>query len=412
MKKIFAASLILLTLLISACSHKGILLIKEGKSPLEVKHDFSILPEGVTDFTLNPGDVLRLEASCHTTGEKQFLLERDYRVHITFHYTKGHYHLMPGDLINVDFLADADLAYDLTVRMDGRISMPKVGEIQAAGKSPSDLGEKITQKFEGKINDPRVSVSVLRSNLEPIQSMAGEYTILPDGTIHLPVLGTFAAAGKTLDELEAALSLAVQKKLKNKFNASVVTSNFVSRHLEAYERVVTVTPSGEIILPEIGSIEVKGLTMAEMKSRVQDALEKKYSNSVDVTLTLISGGNHSVYVSGNVKFPGVYPLAPSMTMLKAVMLAGGATRTGDIREAVLVHYSAGGDLNIFITNLNEVMEKGIKIQDLKLSPQDIVFVPRSGIAEANRFIEQYITGMLPFSRGVNYNYNKNPDLNQ
>ncbi len=412
MKKFFTANLILLTLLISACSHKGILLIKEGKSPLEVKHDFSILPEGVTDFTLNPGDVLRLEASCHTTGKKQFLLERDYKVQITFHYTKGQYHLMPGDLINVDFLADTDLAYDLTVRMDGRISMPKVGEIQAAGKSPLALGEKITQKFKGKINDPRVSVSVLKSNLEPIQSMAGEYTILPDGTIHLPVLGTFAAAGKTLDELEATLSLAVQKKLKNKFNASVVTSNFVSRHLEAYDRVVTVTPSGEIILPEIGSIEVKGLTMAEMKSRVQDALEKKYNNNIDVALSLISGGNHSVYVSGNVKFPGVYPLAPAMTMLKAVMLAGGATRTGDIRETVLVHYATGGDLNIFITNLNEVMKKGKKIQDLKLSPQDIVFVPRSGIAEANRFIEQYITGMLPFSRGVNYNYNKNPDLNQ
>jgi hypothetical protein len=34
-------------------------------------------------------------------------------------------------------------------------------------------------------------------------------------------------------------------------------------------------------------------------------------------------------------------------------------------------------------------------------------VPRKGISQANLFVEQYITNMLPFSRNVSYNYNKN-----
>ena len=151
--------------------------------------------------------------------------------------------------------------------------------------------------------------------------------------------------------------------------------------------------------------------MNEIKNKIQKALEKFYSNNIDVSLTLISGGNHSVYVGGEVRFPGVYPLAPCMTMLKAVMLSGSATTTGDMRQAVLIHYDKNSNLYIYKTNLEEVMEKGLGFQDLKLSPQDIVFIPRSGIAEANRFIEQYVTGMLPFTRSVNYNYNKNPDLN-
>jgi hypothetical protein len=49
---------------------------------------------------------------------------------------------------------------------------------------------------------------------------------------------------------------------------------------------------------------------------------------------------------------------------------------------------------------------------LKLSPQDVIFVPQTGIAQANQFVDQYINKMLPFTRSVSYNYNKNPDLNQ
>ena len=400
-------------IIIQGCSgHTGITLLHSGLNPVRIKDSTKLLPEGVKEFTISPGDVIRVEASGYTAEKKRFLLERENKVQITFHFTKGNYRLMPGDEIRVSFLTDSSLDFDIIVRLDGRISIPKIGELSAAGKTPKKLGQEISKKFRGKINDPRTIISVLRTNMEPINSMEGEYTIRPDGNIHLPMLGTFSAAGVSPETLEKNISFPLQEKFNNNFNASVVTTGFVSQRLEQYDRVITVTPSGGVILPEIGYITVSGLTMNEIKNKIQDALKIRYSNDVDVFLTLISGGSHSVYVGGEVRFPGVYPLAHGMTMLKAVTLSGSATRTGDIGEAVLIHYDKKGDLFIYKTNLEEVMEKGKAVQDLKLSPQDIVFIPRSGIAEANRFIEQYVTGMLPFARSVNYNYNKNPDLNQ
>lgn len=408
-KKLF---IIATLLLFWSCSHKGIVLIKEGQMPLSVTENISMLPMGINKFTLNSGDVLRLEASERVTGEKKFLLEKENQIRISFHYNTGNYMLMSGDIINVSFLADSSLSYELTIRVDGCITIPKIGELDAIEKTPEHLGKLISNKSKGMMNDPRVVVTVIRTNMDPINSISGEYRILPDGSIHLPILGTFQAAGISLENLENKITKAVQKKFINNFIASVIIQNFISRQLQAYERVITVTPSGSIILPDIGEIMVRGLTMSEMKLKIQEALGKKYSNEIDVAISYISGGSHSVYISGEVIAPGVYPIVPSMTMLKAVMLAGGANRTGNLEEAVLIHYTDDNELNIYKTNLEEVMEEGKINQDLKLSPQDIVFVPRSGIAKANLFIEQYVTNMLPFSRGVNYNYNRNPDLTQ
>jgi protein involved in polysaccharide export with SLBB domain len=96
-----------------------------------------------------------------------------------------------------------------------------------------------------------------------------------------------------------------------------------------------------------------------------------------------------------------------MTMMRALMQAGGVTPEGDLEEVVLIHYTGPGAVTVYTTNLQEVIEENKALQDLLLSPQDIIFVPRKGISQANLFVEQYITNMLPFSRNVSYNYNKN-----
>jgi len=397
--------------IVQGCSHTGITLLEQGLESVVITDNATLHPQGVIDFSLNSGDVIRIEASGFTAEKKSFLLEKDNVLRISFHYTKGNYRIMAGDEIRLSFLSIPDLERDITVRFDGRISFSKLGEVFAAGKTPRELSKELTEKFTGILNDPTTIVSVLKTNMESLDLISGEYIILPDGNINLPVLGTFAAAGLSPKSLEKNISKAVQEEFHNNFNASVVAANLVSPKIEEYDRVVTITPSGDIILPEIGCVTVRGLTMNEMKNKIQDGLRKRYSNDIDISLTLISGGNHSIYIGGEVRFPGVYPLAPSMTMLKAVMLSGGAIKTGNLKEVVLAHYDENGDLFIYKTNLKEVLEEGKSAQDLKLSPQDIVLIPRKGVVSANIFVEQYITGMLPFTRSVNYNYNENPDLN-
>jgi hypothetical protein len=50
-------------------------------------------------------------------------------------------------------------------------------------------------------------------------------------------------------------------------------------------------------------------------------------------------------------------------------------------------------------NLDEVVRDGTKEQVL-LAPNDIVFVPRSSIADANLWVKQHIVDLVPFLRGV------------
>ena len=45
-------------------------------------------------------------------------------------------------------------------------------------------------------------------------------------------------------------------------------------------------------------------------------------------------------------------------------------------------------------------------QDFLLHPGDLIFVPRSAIAEVNLFVRQYLNGILPFNFGFSYDLNR------
>jgi len=111
-----------------------------------------------------------------------------------------------------------------------------------------------------------------------------------------------------------------------------------------------------------------------------------------------------VYVDGEVGRPNAYPLSPNMTLLKALTVAGGVVNTGDMRRVTLIHRDSQDNVYVYITNLKDFIEKGAKNNDLALSSQDIVVVPKSSVAKANLWVDQYITSMLPFSRSVGYDY--------
>lgn len=409
-KKGFAA--LFLLIFICACSHSGVNMTRSGETIQVIEGNRDMLPKRPTEFRVGPGDVFRLDASFKNLSNKPFLIEREDVIQINFYYDKGVYRIMPGDGLKVSFIADSGLDFEAMVRLDGRLTLPKIGDVDAAGKTPEELSQDIKKRYKGKINNPRATVSVLNTNLEPVTTISGEYTILPDGNISVPILGVFNAAGLSLNELAESLSSTARDYFQNNFKASVIRQNNNTAILSRYDRVVTLTPAGELILPGVGNLYIRGMSFSEVKQKLQDSLTQVYSNPVDISLTLISAASRSVYVSGQVRIPGVYPLAPDITILKSIMMAGGITTEGSMNAVVLIHYENDGTITVFKTNLNEVIAQGDILQDLALGPQDVIYVPMTGVADANLFINQYIDKMLPFVRGVNYNYNKNPDLGQ
>lgn len=70
----------------------------------------------------------------------------------------------PEDVLGVVFWREAELSGDVTVRPDGRVTLPVVGELQAAGLRPEDLKKQIETAAAKYVTDPNVTVVVRAIN--------------------------------------------------------------------------------------------------------------------------------------------------------------------------------------------------------------------------------------------------------
>jgi polysaccharide biosynthesis/export protein len=102
------------------------------------------------------------------------------------------------DLLKIVVWKETELTETLPVRPDGKISMPLLGDVAAAGMTPTDLAESIRQKLKKYIADPRVTVVVAAMTSRRVfvtgeVSHSGAIPLLP----HMTVLQALASAGFT-----------------------------------------------------------------------------------------------------------------------------------------------------------------------------------------------------------------------
>jgi polysaccharide biosynthesis/export protein len=112
--------------------------------------------------------------------------------------TDTDYRIGPDDALKISVWKEPDLTESLPVRPDGKISMPLLGDVVAAGLSPGELGASITEKLKKYIADPRVTVVVTAMNSRRIFVTGevvhtGAMSLLP----HMTVLQALSAAGFT-----------------------------------------------------------------------------------------------------------------------------------------------------------------------------------------------------------------------
>ena len=108
------------------------------------------------------------------------------------------------DVIHVLVWREPDLTGDKVVRPDGKISLPLVGELQAAGVTPDHLGKDITTALTKLINGPEVTVSLIAVNskryyIDGEVNKPGEYKLVTPTTIleALSQAGGFREFAKT-----------------------------------------------------------------------------------------------------------------------------------------------------------------------------------------------------------------------
>jgi polysaccharide export outer membrane protein len=88
----------------------------------------------------------------------------------------------PGDILDVSVWKEPNFSRQVPVRPDGKISLPLLNDIQAAGQSPMQLAAAITEKLKKYVTDPQVTVTVMVINSQKVY-VVGE--VLRPGPIPL-----------------------------------------------------------------------------------------------------------------------------------------------------------------------------------------------------------------------------------
>lgn len=228
--------------------------------------------------------------------------------------------------------------------------------------------------------------------------------VQPDGMVSLPYLGELKVSGLTVAGLTALLKEKYSHILKDP-ELYVTVPDFRQRIKElkydlhtaprGLSRLVTVRPDGYCTFFLAGDIYVAGRTIPDVKKEL-DGVYNRQLSGLYVDLFLEHHAGSTIYVLGQVKTAGTYSIAKPVTVVQSLAMAGGLTSDADLSRT-LVFRLRGKKLTATRLDLASHLAVDQDSTFFFLKPDDIVFVPRTGLsetAEAMRYV-----GDILFFRG-------------
>ena len=154
---------------------------------------------------------------------------------------------------------------------------------------------------------------------------------------------------------------------------------------EDYSGEYLVLVDGTISLPLAGKVQVQGLTLGEANDLISQRYAR-YLRLPIVTTSLIAPRPLTIAISGEVKNPGAYTISldeqrkfPSV--VDVVQQAGGLTAAANVRQ-VQVRRSVKGQQQVMMVNLWELLQQGDQTDNLALRDGDTVIIPTSDTINA------------------------------
>jgi polysaccharide export outer membrane protein len=268
------------------------------------------------------------------------------------------YQLNVKDLLRIESLTAPEMVdREVFVQPDGTITLPRLGQVMAAGRSVDELREDLERRYARDLADPEIVVTPLEfdTNLQELRlAVSSQYSI---------------RGGQT--------------------------------------RQVRVTPDGTIQLPAIGSVPVQGLTLAEMEREIEARYSQLF-DGIDVTPVLQERAPRFIYVVGEVAAPGRYALEGPTTVMQAIALAGSWNNGAHVRHIVIFRRDANWRLMATKVNLCGALHGVTPCppDEIWLRDSDILVVPKSPMLVADDFIELVFTrgiyGVFPLNIGINF----------
>ena len=158
------------------------------------------------------------------------------------------YKIGPQDVLRIDVWKEAEISRTAPVRPDGRISLPLLNDVQAAGLTPTQLATVITDGLKKFITNPQVTVGVTEINSRRVYvtgevTHQGAFPLLPNMT----VLQALSSAGgfSQFAKLKSIYVLRTEdgKQMKHPFNYKDVVSG------KKPESNILLLPGDVIVVP-------------------------------------------------------------------------------------------------------------------------------------------------------------------
>ncbi len=263
------------------------------------------------------------------------------------------YRIQEDDILRIDVWGETQLQnLQAQVTSDGKINIPYIGEIKAAGMTQAELTKEIAKRLSDSqiLLDARVSVTLVKLH-EPTVSVLGQVTrpgsvVFKDGAT---ILDAIAMAGSYTDN--------------------------------AWLENVSYTRKG-----------AEKPTIINVRKMLEGDLTNNFKlQQSDIIYIPPEDYQNKVYVMGHVNRPGIYSIKGATTVLAAINLAGGPDPRGSIIHTVLLRGSGAKPERIPL-NLDKLFSKGgDKTQDVQLQSGDVLMVPETNAPDWTKISQIFNT---------------------
>jgi polysaccharide biosynthesis/export protein len=296
------------------------------------------------------------------------------------------YRIGPEDLIEVTVFEVPELSRTVRVSAAGEISLPLVGAVKAAGLSPIELEQSLTDLLrKSYVKDPQVSVFLKEYRSDPVSVV---------GAVKAPGLYQIQTERRLIELLAMAQGFSDNPKMLPGRNIVITRKAQPAAGQDSAPAKATAAAGTPQAAPADPGPQIQEIPIRALL----ESGDPKWDVPIypgDVIKVVPAG---TFYVAGDVNQPGGFALADfdDVSSIQAVAMAGGTKKTAKLKDAIIIRRDAGGNRMEQKVDLKGVLEG--KAPDVRLGANDILFVPGSVGKEAGlRGMEaaiQVATGVL------------------
>jgi polysaccharide biosynthesis/export protein len=278
--------------------------------------------------------------------------------------TQSGYVLGSGDHIVVNVFGYEEYTGDRTILPDGTITVPLLGSIRAAGRTTDQLAQELTTRLQPFLVDPTITVSL--SVLRAVSvNVAGE--VLRPGRVQLQSL----SEGESVEQLEPpTLSVALTK------------AGGITQYADIRQVVLQRSSADGIAQSTtINLWDAIGSPNAPPEVILQDGdsiyIPRLVAGDTTLDRRLVAQSSFApatvrVRVVGEVTQPGEVAVPPNSSISSAVAIAGGPTHDARLSQVAFVRLNPEGQIERQILDLRNLTDR-YQVQD-----GDVVIVPKRG----------------------------------